>query len=411
MMRAGVCALALWALALVPGIAAAQVAMPDPSLIHGKAIPAAELPAGTVTVRVVREALGNNLPGQQVRVTAGSVSRAGRTDDQGRAEFADLPKGSQATAEVVVDGETLTSDAFTVPSSGGLRVILVAGLGRVAAQRKAEEARALAEPPAKGIVVLGSNSRILMEFQDDSLQVFYLFEILNNARTRVDIGGPLVIDLPTGAAGASTLEGSSKQVTIAGDRVTVTGPFAPGVTAVQLGYTLRYESASFTLRQVMPAALEQVTVALQKVGGATMRSSQFSTTSNVASDNGTPFLLGSGKGLPAGAALTVDLEGLPAHSLVPRYTAVTLATLVLCWGAWMAFSGRGDDADARRRLVARRDTLLGDLAQLEQRRRSGQESPKDAARRLRVAAELEQIYGELDATGNGPQGGDEGVAA
>lgn len=411
MMRAGVCALALWALALVPGIAAAQVAMPDPSLIHGKAIPAAELPAGTVTVRVVREALGNNLPGQQVRVTAGSVSRAGRTDDQGRAEFADLPKGSQATAEVVVDGETLTSDAFTVPSSGGLRVILVAGLGRVAAQRKAEEARALAEPPAKGIVVLGSNSRILMEFQDDSLQVFYLFEILNNARTRVDIGGPLVIDLPTGAAGASTLEGSSKQVTIAGDRVTVTGPFAPGVTAVQLGYTLRYESSSFTLRQVMPAALEQVTVALQKIGGATMRSSQFSTTSNVTSDNGTPFLLGSGKGLPAGTALTVDVEGLPAHSLVPRYTAVTLATLVLCWGAWMAFSGRGDDADARRRLMARRDTLLGDLAQLEQRRRSGQESPKDAARRLRVAAELEQIYGELDATGNGPQGGDEGVAA
>ena len=97
---------------------------------------------------------------------------AARTDAQGRAEFADLPKGGQATAEVVVDGETLTSDAFTVPSSGGLRVILVAGLGRVAEQRKADEARALAEPPAKGIVVLGSNSRILMEFQDDTLQVF-----------------------------------------------------------------------------------------------------------------------------------------------------------------------------------------------------------------------------------------------
>ena len=136
-----------------------------------------------------------------------------------------------------------------------------------------------------------------MEFQDDTLQVFYLFEVLNNARTRVDIGGPLVIDLPTGAAGAATLEGSSKQVTVAGDRVTVTGPFAPGVTQVQVGYTLPYGSASFTLRQVMPAALEQVTVALQKVGAATMRSAQFTTTSNVASDNGTPFLLGSGKAL------------------------------------------------------------------------------------------------------------------
>jgi hypothetical protein len=281
----------------------------------------------------------------------------------------------------------------------------------VAEQRKADEARALAEPPAKGIVVLGSNSRILMEFQDDTLQVFYLFEVLNNARTRVDIGGPLVIDLPTGASGAATLEGSSKQVTVAGERVTVTGPFAPGVTQVQVGYTLPYDSAAFTLRQVMPAALEQVTVALQKIGTATMRSAQFATTSNVASDNGTPFLLGSGKALPAGATLVVDLEGLPAHSLLPRYTAVTLAALVLCWGGWMAFSGRGDDAEVRRRLVARRDTLLGDLAQLEQRRRVGQESPKDAARRHRVTAELEQIYGELDATGGGPQGGDEGVAA
>ena len=41
--------------------------MPDPSLIHGRAIPAQELPDGTVTVRVVREAIGNNVPGQQVQ--------------------------------------------------------------------------------------------------------------------------------------------------------------------------------------------------------------------------------------------------------------------------------------------------------------------------------------------------------
>ena len=46
--------------------------MPDPSLIHGRAIPAPELPNGTVTVRVVREAIGNNAPGQQVRVNVGA---------------------------------------------------------------------------------------------------------------------------------------------------------------------------------------------------------------------------------------------------------------------------------------------------------------------------------------------------
>ena len=80
-----------------------------------------------------------------------------------------------------------------------------------------------------------------MEFRDDALQVFYVLDILNNARTRVDIGGPLIIDLPTGAGGASVLEGSSPTATVSGDRLTVTGPFAPGITSVQVGFQLRHD--------------------------------------------------------------------------------------------------------------------------------------------------------------------------
>ena len=38
-------------LGTVPG--AAQIAMPDPSMIHGRAIPVGDLATGTVTVRVV----------------------------------------------------------------------------------------------------------------------------------------------------------------------------------------------------------------------------------------------------------------------------------------------------------------------------------------------------------------------
>lgn len=79
-------------------------------------------------------------------------------------------------------------------------------------------------------------------------------------------------------------------------------------------------------------------------------------------------------------------------------------------GVWLAFVGRPDERQSRQRLIARRDTLLGDLAHIEQRRRSGQESAKDMSRRTRLLTELEQIYGELDEAG-GPQGGGEGVAA
>ena len=60
-----------------------------------------------------------------------------------------------------------------------------------------------------GTVVLGPNSRVVMEFNDDLLQAFYVLDILNTARTPIDIGGPLTIDLPSGAGGATVLEGSS----------------------------------------------------------------------------------------------------------------------------------------------------------------------------------------------------------
>jgi hypothetical protein len=388
----------------------AQVAMPDPSQIHGKALPASDLASGVVTVRVVRESVGNNLPGQTVRVTSGATTSEALTDAQGRAEFTDLPKGQQAVAAVTVDGEVLTSEPFAVPTSGGLRVILIAGIAQAAERRSAEEAASAAAPPVKGVVVLGANSRILMEFQDDTLQVFYLLEVINNARARVDIGGPLVIDLPTGAGAAATLEGSTQQATVSGDRVTITGPFASGVTPVQLGFSLRNVGSDYQLRQTFPVTLEQVTVALERAGTSSMSSSQFKSTGDVKSESGTTFMLGSGPTLAAGSTLVVDLTGLPAHSSVPGYAALAVAGSVMRWGAWLAFR-RPDTTMSRQALIARRDTLLGDLAQLEQRRRAGQDSPKDAARRIRVLAELEQLYAELDQAGAGPRGGGEGVAA
>lgn len=393
--------------------------MPDPSQIHGRAIPAPELPNGTVTVRVVREALGNNIVGQEVRLTApGPTTRTVKTDDQGRATFAGLPQVAGTRAEATVDGERLTSEPFSVPPSGGLRVILVAGLAQAAARRQQEEAAAAAAPPVRGAVVFGMDSRVLMELRDDTLSVFYVLDILNNARTRVDIGGPLIIDLPTGAAGAATLEGSSPTATVSGDRVTVTGPFAPGSTSVQVGFQLRFDRPDVTVQQAWPAAMEQVTVALEKVGAVTMTSPQFSGVREVQSDNGTPFLLASGPALPAGGALTLNLSNLPVHNRTPRVVALGIAGLIVAVGGWMAFAARSKEQDARRRLVGRRDTLLGELAALEERRRrrGGAAGPPEhdaryAARRQRLISELEQIYGELDDQGAGPQGGGEDVAA
>ena len=403
--------LGIWLLGF--SVLSAQINMPDPSLIHGRAIPAGDLAPGTVTVRVVREAIGNNITGQDVRLTVNGQARTAATDAEGRAEFPGLTPGAEVRADATVDGEALTSNSFTVPASGGLRVILVAGMKNAAARKEQEAAAAAAAPPVKGTVVLGPNSRVLMEFRDDTLRVFYILDIVNNARARVDIGGPVILQLPEGAAGASTLDGSSPSATVSGDVVTVVGPFASGLTSVQIGFQLPYTRANVTVEQTWPVALEQLSVAIERIGDVSISSPQFSTVGDVtAPETGTPFLLASGNAMPAGSTLTMELSNLPVHSSTPVYTALSIAGLVIAGGLWIGFRGRGRGDDAAGRLAERREKLLAELAALEERRRRrGSLSGSDEARHQRIVAELEQIYGELDHVDPGPQGGGRDVAA
>ena len=402
------CSYAVLALALAVPVAAQQ--MPDPSLIHGKALPAPELPNGTVTVRVVRESIGNDIPGQAVTLTASGRSRSASTDAQGRAQFTNLPMGQEGRATVTVDGEALQSDPFTIPASGGLRVILVAGIAKAAERKAAEASQALAAPPVRGTVVIGGNSRILTQFADDALQVYYILEVINSARNRVDIGGPLVIDLPPGTSGATPLEGSSPSVTVAGNRVTVAGPFASGTTQVQIAYRHLYNGGTVVLEQKFPVAFQQVTFGAQKIGAVSAASPQFAETREVTTQDGKVYALGSGPALAAGTPLVVTLTNLPYHSPAPRDVALGLAVLVIGLGVWLATRTR--DLPDPRSLGERREQLLKELTQLELRRRDGAVSAERfATRRRRLMADLEQIYGELDATAAGPQGGGEGVAA
>jgi hypothetical protein len=401
----------LLAAILTAASAVAQVQMPDPSLIHGRALPAPELPTGTVTVRVVRESIGNDAPGQTVRVAIGGKTVTATTDAMGRAEFNSLAVGQEARATATVDGEALESQPFSVPTSGGLRVILVAGIAAAAERRAQEAATAAAAPAVKGAVVFGGNSRVLMQFDNDSLQVYYVLEVVNNARARVDVGAPLVVELPPGASQATSLEGSSKVGALSGNRLTITGPFDAGTTSVQIAFRQPYGGSTWTLEQRWPAAFEQVTVGVEKVGALAMASPQLPTTSEVTADGGTVFVLGRGPALAAGQPMRVTLSNLPYESPTPRYVALSLAAALLALGAWMGF-GSGSRDTSRRALTDRREALLQELDQIDARRRDGTMSAEQhAARRQRLLQDLEQVYGELDQTTTGPQGGGEGVAA
>ena len=375
--------------------ASAQVNMPDPSAIAGTPLPAPELPDRTITVRVVRERMGNNIAGQAVTLKVGTETRTARTDEQGRAQFDGLAAATPVQATTVVDGETLTSQEFSVPERGGVRVALIAGIAAAAAKEKAEAEAAAKMPARQGVVEIGPESRIILEYQDDNLTVFYLLEVLNNARTPIDIGGPLLFRLPTGAAGASVMQGSSPNASATGDVLTITGPFPPGKTVAQVGFSLPQAGANYTLRQTWPAALSQVFVGVEKIGNMQVSSPQLTDVREMNSD-GQPFIMATGPRLNAGETLVLDLTGLPAQSNTQRNAALIAVAVMFAVGAWFALSPAKAHAAQDAKLRAQRERLMNDLVALERKRRSKPLSAADEARLERITADLERVIAELD---------------
>lgn len=382
-------------LAMVGTPAFAQQATPDAGAMAGLPLPAGDVPDASVTVRVLRERMGNNIEGQLVTLRVGSDSRTAITDAQGRAAFTGLTVGASVQAATTVDGELLTSQAFPVPAKGGIRVALISGIQKAAEAEKAAATAAARQPARPGVVEFGPESRIIFEFQDDTLTVFYLLEVVNNARTPIDIGGPILMELPTGASGASIMQGSAPTAIVRGDLLTITGPFAPGKTLAQVGFSLPQVGAATVIEQKLPVALGQLFVAAEKVGAMQMASPQLTEVREMNSD-GQVFLMGTGGRLNAGDALVVNLSGMPAHSLWPRNVALAAAVLIFAVGVWMAVSPAAARATEDARLETRRERLLNDIVALERKKRQKALSTADQARLERLTSDLEKVMAALD---------------
>ncbi len=371
--------------------------MPEPKQISGVPLSLPDVEIGTVTVRVIRGQLTNILPGQTVELTGAGAARTAKTDDAGRATFSNLPVGARVKASVTVDGERIESQEFAVPATGGTRLMLVA-TDAAAEQKAAADRKLSAGPAVPGIVILGEQSRFVIEVGDDALNVFSLLQIVNTAKRPVQTDGPVVFQLPDGAAGAGMLEGSTPGAVAAGGKVTVTGPFAPGNTPVQFAYSIPLGSEEITVAQKMPAALPQVAVVVEKIGGMRLTSPQLNGQREM-SANGQTFVVGQGGAIRAGDTLTLTLSALPHRPSWPAYLALTLAAVVLAGGAWSATRGRtAPDEDARRRqLHGDRDKLFAELASLEAQRRKGTiDAPAYASRRADLVAELEGLYAQIE---------------
>jgi hypothetical protein len=367
--------------------------MPDAKEMSGIPRPTGDLPNGTVSIRLIRGDLSNNIPNHPVELHVGSKVLTANTDETGHAKFSGLDARAAVKAVAVVDGERLESQEFPAPSQGGVVLMLVA------TDKNKAPATTPDAPATSGVVVIGNQSRIVIEPGDETVEVFYLLDIENTARAPVNPPTPFVFDMPKGASGTAIMEGSSPQATVDGPRVTVKSPFPPGHTFVQVAAAFDAGSGAVDITQKFPANIEQLAVVVKKVGATTLSSPQVANQREMPAE-GETFIAATGGAIAAGQPVTLSVAGFPHHSAAPRTITLLLAGVIVAIGIW-AGGRTSDDAAARaadrKRLIARREKLFADLVRLEHDRRNGRvDDRRYTSRRAELIAALENVYGALD---------------
>jgi hypothetical protein len=387
--------------------ASAQFQMPDAKEMSGIPRPVEDLPNGAVSIRLIRGSLANNIVGHEVKLLAGGKELSVKTDDTGRAEFKDVPPGTTVKAVADVDGEHLESREFPAPTRGGIRLMLVA--------TDTSKPAATVNPPVSGTVTIGSQSRIVMQPNDENVEIYYLLDIANTNTNPVNPKVPFTFAVPKGAVGTQIMQGSSPLAKVKGTTVSVEGPIPSGHTFVQVAYLLSGEDGAVDVTQTFPADLEALSVVAKKVGDTQLSSPQFKEQRPMPAD-GEVYIAAQGGALPAGQPLELTLSGFPHNSSTPRLIALTLALAIALVGVWAATRPSNDAAETaaeRKRLVARREKLFADLVRLEHDLRNGRiDDRRYRARREELVAALEQIYSALDSHDAGPEPADRaGLAA
>jgi hypothetical protein len=376
----------------------ARAQMPDARQMSGIPRPDPQLATGTVTVRVARGSFANPVVSLTVDLSGGSSPRQATTNAEGRAEFTGIAPGTRLKASAVVAGETLESQEFSMPASGGVRLALVAA-DSSGASTAAPAAPLPAVPAQPGEVVLGEDSRFVFEMGDDGLNVFYVLQVRNGASSPVQPGKPVVMELPADARGAGLLDGSSPQAKVSGRRLEISGPFRPGDTAVQVAYSVPFGDAKITIEQPLPMPLTHLAVVAEKTGEMQLSSPQLREQQTMPA-NGKTYIAGRGGAVEANQILTFVFTGMPHHRTWPRDVALGLAFLILAGGAWSTMRGGSTRAaveDRRRELETRRDRLFDELAALEGGQRQGTvDSEQFTRRRRELVTALEQVYAALD---------------
>jgi hypothetical protein len=336
--------------------ASAQFQMPDPKEMSGIPRPVTDLPEGHVSVRLIRGQLSNNIQGHPVEMHAGGKVTTVKTDENGRAEFSGIAAGTSVRAVATVDGERLESQEFPWPARDGIRVMLVATL-------KTAGGPAPVFQPQPGNVVLGDQTRVIVDHTDGALQIYYILDILNSARTPVQPAEGIVMDMPTGALSTTVLAGAPQAVA-RGDRVTVSGPFAPGQTPVELAYRVPFDAGEVTIEQKMPLAVPNLAVLMKNLGDMSLSSPQLPNVQEREFE-GERYILAQGPAIAAGGTLSLTFSDTHQRRSQARRPFTGHADSGP--GVWAR--RQATPRERRAQTLANRRRSFNELVRLEQQRR------------------------------------------
>jgi hypothetical protein len=242
--------------------------------------------------------------------------------------------------------------------------------------------------------VLGTQFRTIVDFANEKLEVFHIFEFVNAAAGPVSVPEPLKIAMPPEAEQVSLLDGSTPQARVFERQLVVAGPFASGRTVAQVAYRLPITGPRLAIPLTLPVASMATNVIVRRLGDTRLAAPALPQ-SREADADGKKYFTGTGPGLKAGETLTLVVEGLPFHPTWPRYTALTIAGLIVVAGLWLMFGMPVDPSLRIAQLEARRSDLLSRLQRLEH---AGEPASEDLREeRDAVLRDLEGVYALLDA--------------
>jgi hypothetical protein len=326
--------------------------------------------------------------------------RKAESDAGGVARFSGLPHGDGSGYAAVLQwhGMRLGTAPFPMPDGSGARA----------------EIRALARTADPSVMTIGEGGRFIIQMHEDTLQFLEMLPLENESDKIFDPGpGALEIPLPQGFVGAEAQEGDRKIDVRQNHGMAVHGVFTPrrsfvGTTAknagqeVVFGFVLPYHGTSREFVQPMPNGMGAETLITEQIPGLSVTGPGVGPR-QARELSGRKYWVMALAPIPAGGTLSFTLTGLPAPDATGRYVAGGLA-LALILGAVIfgreqgpsGKSGAVAGADARDRLIARREATFAELVALERAARAAG-TPPPADRRRQIVGRLEQIYRELAA--------------